>query len=582
MAENRRRVRKNRAGNRSSAGRPNALVIFLLSFLGVLILAYLITAVYFTKHFLFNTYVNGIPAYNKTAKQIEDEVVSGLKQYVMTIHGRGDVTDTISSEDIQLSLQMDDQFEDALKSQNPFLWPGYLFHNTDMTTENIVVYSRETVESRINQLSFFSDENVIAPVDAHLSDTVGDQGFYIVPEEYGQKPIKQSFMDEICAALDVLEEEITISDSCYESPEVFSTNEELNSLCNNLNQYCSASIVYEFGDETVTVDGVMIKEWCNINGTEVTLDNEKVREFVNSIAKAHDTFGKNRTIVSHSGETVEITGGDYGWWMDRATETSELIEQIKVGAKGVRTPVYFGTAAVYGDKDWGDSYVEIDLTAQHLWVYSEGSVVVESDFVSGCVNKGRTTPRGSYAITYKERDATLVGENYSSAVQYWRPFNGNVGMHDASWRSEFGGDIYVTNGSHGCINLPTAKAAAIYDVVSKGEAVFVYGGKTEPEPTVPEGYTVGPDGTLIPVNPDGTTTEGATNPDGTPVDGAATDPAQTTEAAPADGAATPADGAATPATTETTETTETPSAEAAATPEAAAAEAAPAEATPAQ
>ena len=72
-------------------------------------------------------------------------------------------------------------------------------------------------------------------------------------------------------------------------------------------------------------------------------------------------------------------------------------------------------------------------------------MVDESDFVSGCVNKGTTTPRGTYGITYKERDATLNGENYSSPVKYWMPFNGDIGMHDADWRNEgdFGGDIYT-------------------------------------------------------------------------------------------------------------------------------------------
>jgi hypothetical protein len=170
--------------------------------------------------------------------------------------------------------------------------------------------------------------------------------------------------------------------------------------------------------------------------------------------------------------------------MDRATETTELMEAAEKGEQTVRTPVYFGTAATYGDEDWGDSYVEVDLSAQHLWVYENGQVVEESDFVSGCVNLGRMTPRGTYGITYKERNATLVGENYSSPVKYWMPFNGNVGMHDASWRSSFGGNEYILNGSHGCINLPTSKAAEIFDVVSKGEAVFVYGGLTSPVPTI--------------------------------------------------------------------------------------------------
>lgn len=455
------------------------LIIF-----SILLLVYLGISVYFMSHFLFNVYVNDISAYKMTAKEIETEVTSGLRKYTLTIQGRGDITEVISADDINLSLRMDGQFDRALKEQNPLLWPAYLFNETHLTTDNIVVYSKETVEKKIDELQFFAAENIIEPTDAYVSEESGEDGFYIIPENYGQSPIREIVIDKICSAIDVLEPGVTLDDECYNAPQIFSDNAELTALCNNLNTYCKASITYEFGADTVVVDGTKIKEWCNINGTEVSLDEAKVKEFVNSIARQYDTFGKTRTIISHSGEQVTVEGGDYGWWMDRTTETSELIAAIKNGDKVTRTPVYFGTAAAYGEQDYGNSYVEIDLTAQHLWVYKDGQVVEESDFVSGCVNKQRITPRGTYGITYKERDATLVGENYSSPVKYWMPFNGNVGMHDASWRSQFGGYDYILNGSHGCINLPTEKAEKIFEIVEKGEAVLVYGGITSPVPVV--------------------------------------------------------------------------------------------------
>ena len=532
--------KKRHRGNRR-ARRVSILPVFLIVLFSLFVLAYAATALYFTRHFMFNTYVNDVEAFNKTPGEIENEVTAGVKQYVLKINSRGGVTDTISANDISLSLRMDGQFEEALRTLSPFLWPKYLFEETHLTTDNIVVYSDTAIENLVEKLSLFSAENVVEPTDAHVSDEIGDDGFYVVPEDYGQSPIEDVVLREITAALDILEGEITLTDECYKTPAVFSDDATLNELCNNLNKYCRAVITYEFGSDVVTVDGAVIKDWCDINNTSVVLDEEKVRDFVNSMARKYDTFGKTRTIRSHTGETVEITGGDYGWWMDRATETAELLEQIKAGEKTTRTPVYFGTAAAYGENDWGDSYVEIDLTNQHLWVYSQGTVAVDSDFVSGCVNKGRTTPRGSYAITYKERDATLVGENYSSPVKYWMPFNGNVGMHDASWRSEFGGELYVTNGSHGCINLPTEKAAKIFETVEKGEAVFVYGGKDTPEPVAPP-----PEAT--PVNPEETPADPAVNPDGTPVEAAqpaeaqpAADPAQQTTEAPAEAQPAPAE-----------------------------------------
>src|SRR5699024_3420396 len=108
------------------------------------------------------------------------------------------------------------------------------------------------------------------------------------------------------------------------------------------------------------------------------------------------------------------------------------------------------------------------------YFYKEEKLLVESDFVSGNVARGYTTPPGAYPLTYKERNATLRGQGYASPVSYWMPFNGGIGMHDASWRSSFGGTIYKTNGSHGCINLPYAAAKTIYENISKGMPVLCY------------------------------------------------------------------------------------------------------------
>ena len=144
--------------------------------------------------------------------------------------------------------------------------------------------------------------------------------------------------------------------------------------------------------------------------------------------------------------------------------------------------------------------------------------MTESDCVSGNISKNNGTHVGIYGITYKERNATLRGANYASHVSYWMPFNGNEGMHDASWRSSFGGDIYLTGGSHGCVNLPVANAEKIFNVVEKGEAVIVYGGKTytPPQPQPVDPLTLDPmqqlqlliDAGIL--NPDGTIPETTT------------------------------------------------------------------------
>ena len=111
----------------------------------------------------------------------------------------------------------------------------------------------------------------------------------------------------------------------------------------------------------------------------------------------------------------------------------------------------------------------------------EGNLVWESPCVTGNVSKNYTTPPGIFPLTYKERDRILRGAKkadgtyeYESHVDYWMPFNGGIGLHDANWRGSFGGSIYQKAGSHGCINLPPDKAKVLYDLVEKGMPVICY------------------------------------------------------------------------------------------------------------
>ncbi len=111
---------------------------------------------------------------------------------------------------------------------------------------------------------------------------------------------------------------------------------------------------------------------------------------------------------------------------------------------------------------------------QHLSFYKNGSLIVQGDVVTGNVSTKNPTPEGIYRLKYKERNATLKGEGYSAPVDFWMPFNGGIGIHNASWRNEFGGNIYMANGSHGCINAPYDLAKVIFNNIDEGTPVICY------------------------------------------------------------------------------------------------------------
>ena len=247
-----------------------------------------------------------------------------------------------------------------------------------------------------------------------------------------------------------------------------------------MNQYIGVTITYEFGDRYEICDKDYIQDWLEVDDKfNVTFNLEKVRSYIDSIARIYNTFGKTRDFVNHDGKIIEVSGGDYGWLMDRAAETTRLIELIQAGKNVQVEPTYSQTARSRNTNDIGNSYIEIDLTLQHVWVYKDGKLVADTNCVTGNSSRGFDTPTGIYQITYKERNATLKGENYSSDVNYWMPFYYNVGLHDAPWRNSFGGSIYKRSGSHGCVNLPPKIAEIVFANIEKGTPVVCYSSKPE-------------------------------------------------------------------------------------------------------
>lgn len=235
------------------------------------------------------------------------------------------------------------------------------------------------------------------------------------------------------------------------------------------------TVTYQFGDQSEVLDNDRILSWLQEKEDgSVAIDEQQAKAFVKELAEKYDTAYTHRTFHTTGGRDIQIAQGDYGWRIDQEAETKHLLELLAAKQSATCEPIYAQTAAVHAKNDWGTTYVEVSLTDQYLWLYKDGHCILESYFVSGNPTRGHATPKGIYGLTYKTRDATLSGEGYDSKVKYWMPFNRNVGLHDAPWRKTFGGQIYKNNGSHGCINLPPANAAKIYENVDKNTPVIVY------------------------------------------------------------------------------------------------------------
>ena len=414
----------------------------------------------------------------------------GMEQYTLVLEERGGVTEQIGGEQIDLHSEYDGSLDQLLAGQEPRRWGLHFLEGSEHTIETMIAYNQQKLDEVVDGLSCMDEKKTELPKNAYLSEYQQGVGYEIVPEQGGTRVIKDKVRQGVADAILNLKDKISLDElDVYEKAEITSENPELIAQAEEKNFYTNVIVTYHFGDKTEILNGDTIHTWLlEDEEGNLSLDEDKLAEYVGELAKNYDTAYQPKTLKTAYGDTVTITGGNYGWRINRKAEAAALSEIIRSGKSQEREPVYSQTAASRGEKDYGNTYVEINLTAQHLYYYIDGELLVESDFVSGNESRGMGTPAGAFPLTYKQRNATLRGPGYATPVTYWMPFNGGIGMHDANWRGSFGGRIYKTNGSHGCINLPSAAARTIYDNISYGVPVLCYhlngtnGGKTSSPP----------------------------------------------------------------------------------------------------
>lgn len=451
------------------------------SIIGALVVIYLGIAAFFMSHFLVNTSINGKDFSGKTVADVEAYLKEQVADYELTILEQNNVSDVITGSEISLAYKENSRVQDALENQRQLLWLISLFSESDTDITIEVEYDDAALEENIQNLQAVTAEQV-DPVAAHPE--YDGNSFVVAEEQYGTTvdmeiltaKIKEH-ITEFDTTLDMMDEE------CYVMPAYTSDSPEVQAACDEMNEYLKASITYPM-DEDVVVDKDLISKWVTYDDDmKVTFNEDAVREWMREFGKKYDTLGTTRTITTPTGKTAEVSGGTYGWSVDEETETKNLINSIKNGEVAERAPAYKQTAASHGAQDWGSTYIEVDIAAQHMWYIVDGAVGMESDVVTGLPADGRDTPTGVYSILYTERDSTLKGEtdpetgkpSYETPVAFWMPFTWQGhGFHDATWQSSFGGSRYQTNGSHGCVNMPYDKAEQLFNMISAGTPVIVH------------------------------------------------------------------------------------------------------------
>lgn len=453
--------------------------------LAVICLIYVAISVYFMSHFFVNTKINGKNFSGKTASDVEKYLQTNIKDYKLTILENKGRQDVISGSEIGLEYRAGTEAEKLLKDQNGFAWPKAFFMENSRKVSVNVSYNEESLNQRISQLSCLQTEQT--PAENAKPEFDGNQ-YVIKPEVYGNAVDKERLTEQVKVHITEFQPQLDMVETkCYAKPKYTEDSKEVQEACDAMNKYVNASITYPM-NEPVVVDKALISQWLQVDGEmKVSLNTEAMKQWFTAFGDKYDTQGTTRTFTTPAGKSATVTGGTYGWSIDEDTELVNLQNSILNGEVVTREPAYYagGTAAAHSGQDWGNTYAEVDMSAQHMWYIQNGQVVLETDVVTGEPIPSKITPEGVYSLMWKQPNSVLVGDinpdtgepAYRTKVKYWMQVTSSgVGFHDAIWQTAFGGTLYQIpgTGSHGCINMPLDQAAALFNMIEPGTPVIFH------------------------------------------------------------------------------------------------------------
>lgn len=456
--------------------KKGSLIKVALAGVAALAVVYLGGRLYYNTHFLPNTVINHVDCGNLNLLRTEEALASAMENY--ELHIVDEVADMkVTAQDAGLVYEDSTPVKAALENQNKNGWFLELGkeHSVSAVTGKL---NRDGLAAYLDTLECMHPDKVKGTVSAKVKYNEESKQFEIIPEVIGNRLQKDKFFDAVEQAMLNCEEGIDLTTrEYYRQPKFYATDEAVLQVQEKANQYLKAVVHIEHGDFEYTVEADDIGQFLRVNKKmKLYFSKDKMIDFVvDNICPVFNTVGTTRTFHSPGSGDITIGGGAYGWRISVKDERKQLKKDIRTCGEVTREPIYMQEAkSREKGNDIGDSYVDVNIGAQHLWVIKEGSIVFSSDFVSGNPNLGRQTDKGVHYVEYKRTDYDM--SNYNVWVKYWLPFNTaeGEGFHDATWRNTFGGSYYLRDGSHGCINLPLYAAKTLYDILPCGFPVIVH------------------------------------------------------------------------------------------------------------
>ena len=441
---------------------------------------------YSRTHFLENTYINNMDVSGMTSPEVEKILSQKAKGYELKITFRDGEEEVISGSEIGFKVKPDGSVDRILQSQDHRKWFMCFFRRTDGEVEQKTTYDPVRLTEAVESLPELQKDYMVKPADAYIE--LQGTTFSIVPEIEGNlvdvEMVKKAAEEAVRSEEGLVE--VAALEGSYSVPKVRAKDKDIVEKCKSYNDMLAGSITWNLPDgDTLRIDANTTVGWLSQdeNGNyyrDEELWEDKIEFWVDELARKVNTVGKDWDFHATGVGDIEVSGGDYGYSVDKVSEREKVWDLLWDGESDEREPYFYTTQYTRGS-GIGGTYIEANLSQQHVYIYIDGVMVCDTPCVSGNTSNGHGTPTGVYQILYKDTDCELKGVplangqySYISHVDYWMPFYGGCGFHDASWRSSFGGTIYKYDGSHGCINLPPSIVPTFYSYVSTGMPVVVF------------------------------------------------------------------------------------------------------------
>ena len=434
------------------------------------------------------TYMNGITindvyASGKTPEEMNEILLEKTDKASFTITDKFGKTYEIPIEDMNFTYTYLDELNKIQNRQNPLHW-GMALVNGENECHAITPKGKcdtKALEDYLMSMELLQNQ---ADPDRIRVEIIKEKDGYALVDETQNLLDKDAAVEAVEEAVLKGERYLNLEDAeCY--IEVEYTREMLNTLdiWNKVEKMQDSRIVCRFYDGDEVIDASVICNWILLDEDgefllddtgELILDEEEVEEYVAGIAKAHDSTDGPWNFNPTRGGTITIEKGNYGYKLNQKKQKETLIEQVYAHRSGEAEAVYSQRGWGTGKDDIGNTYIEVDMSQQTMYYYKDGELKLSTPVVTGNTGKGNGTPQRVFYVYYKQRNRTLIGEDYRTPVSYWMAVYGNIGIHDATWRGKFGGSIYKTNGSHGCINTPMKAVSQLYEMVEEGTPVIMF------------------------------------------------------------------------------------------------------------